>query len=69
MVKKKITKVEYKIWTLIEKHTEYSDGSESYRDLKQEEPRSLGTFSTLEKANEQVNLMGDIHQYDSDEDI
>lgn len=69
MAKKKAVKTTYKVWTTIEKHIEYSDGSEKYVNLKQEIPRTLGTFSTLEKVNEQISILGDVHQNDSDDTL
>jgi hypothetical protein len=63
---KKVVKKTYKLWITIEEHTEFSDGSDKYRDMKEEDTRSLGTFSTVELANEHMNFMGDNHQSDGD---
>lgn len=68
--KGKLLKTTYKVWTTIEVHKEYENG-ETYKDVpkNQQEPRSLGTFSTLNLAEEQINLLGDMHQNDGDSDI
>jgi len=62
-------KITYKVWTSIEKKIEHPDGTEEYVELDQEETRSLGTFTTLKKAREQVTTLGEIHQSDNDDNL
>jgi len=54
--KRKELKKSYKVWTIIEEQTEWSDGSETYKDLKNEIDgvKSVGWFDTLEEACEQT---------------
>ena len=54
-VKPKVVKTSYKLWIVIEEFKELSDGSEEFRDMKEEETRSCGAFSSLEEAYEQMN--------------
>lgn len=53
--KKTVVKKSYQVWMVIEEHKEFSDGTEKYRDLKQEETRSLCRVATIEEANEIMN--------------
>ena len=57
---KKVEKTTYKIWTSIEKHIIYSDGSDDYEDLKNEDTRSLGEFKEIKDARLQVDFLGNI---------
>ena len=66
MARKKIVKKSYTLWITIEEHTEYSDGTEKYRDMKDEDTRSVGRFSKLKNANEQMQTLGEIHMRDGD---
>jgi hypothetical protein len=66
MARKKIVKKSYTLWITIEEHTEYSDGTEKYRDMKDEDTRSVGRFSNLKDANEQMQTLGEIHMRDGD---
>jgi hypothetical protein len=66
MARKKIVKKSYTLWITIEEHTEYSDGTEKYRDMKDEETRSVGRFSNLKDADEQMQTLGEIHMRDGD---
>jgi hypothetical protein len=63
--KKVVAKVTYKLWVNIEKHVEYTDGTDTYEDLKNEETRSVGEYNSLEDAYEQMNLLSDMHQGDN----
>lgn len=67
--KKTIARKSYKLWIQIEEHIEYSDGTEKYRDMKEEETRSIGCFNKLEDANEQMQTLGEIHMKDGDSDF
>jgi len=69
MARKKIVKKSYTLWITIEEHTEYSDGTEKYRDMKDEDTRSVGRFSNLKDANEQMQTLGEIHMRDGDIEI
>ena len=62
----KIVNRTYKLWITIEEHIEMADGTDSYRDLKDEDTRSVGDYTTLEKAVEQMNSLGDMHVHDGD---
>lgn len=64
--RKKIVKKSYTLWITIEEHTEFSDGTEKYRDMKDEDTRSVGRFSDLQEACDQMNTLGDIHMRDGD---
>ena len=66
MARKKIVKKSYTLWITIEEHTEYSDGTSQYRDMKDEDTRSVGRFSNLKDANEQMQTLGEIHMRDGD---
>jgi hypothetical protein len=63
MAKKRITKKikseTFKVWLVVEKRTEYSDGTEVFEDLP-EPTESAGEFSTLEDTEEQINT---IHEF------
>ena len=47
--RRKVAKRTFKIWTVIEEHIEYTDGSDEYKDHK-EETVSAGEFNTLNEA-------------------
>jgi len=66
----KLLKTVYKVWTTIEVIKTY-ENDETYQNVPQGqyEPSSLGEFSTLDKAQNQSNLLGDMHRNDGDEDI
>jgi len=66
--KQVVAKVSYQLWITIEKHTEYVDGTEKYEDLKDEETRSVGRFSTLEEAYEQMSDVADNNSGDFTEE-
>ena len=68
--RKKIVKKSYTLWITIEEHKEFSDGTESYKDLKYEaETRSVGRFSKLKDACEQMQVLGETHMRDGDETL
>ena len=55
----------YKLWITIEEHTfNEKTGKETYKDLKQEETRSIGDVDTLEEAIERMNEIGEEFQGD-----
>lgn len=62
--KKVVVKESFTVWMIIEKHTEFADGTEKYEDLKESETRSGGRFSTLEEAEEQMEEIASEHQGD-----
>jgi len=68
MARKKVKKTTFKIWTVIEKHIEYVDGTDEFVDLKDEETRSLGEFGKLQNARVQVDFLGETHMNDGDID-
>jgi hypothetical protein len=51
--------VTYKLWVTIER---IDENKGTYENLEQEETRSVGEFSTVNEAREQMNLLGDSHQ-------
>lgn len=51
--------VKYKLWITIER---IDENKGRYEDLDQEETRSVGEFTTIAEAREQMNDLGDIHQ-------
>ena len=51
---KKVKKESYKCWVVIEKRTEYDDGDELYKDLKDLD-MPCGEFSTLDEAISNAN--------------
>lgn len=62
----KIKQKTYKLWITIEEHVEFDDGSDEYRDLKELDTRSVGTFTDMDDALEQMNSLGDMFQSDGD---
>lgn len=60
----KVVKESYTIWMVIEKHTEFDNNTETHEDLKEEETRSCGTFSSVEEALEQMNDIAESYQGD-----
>ena len=60
--RKKIAKKEYKIWTVIEEHTVYTDGSDNYVDLRDEETASAGEFNNLKDARLRVELISRVFE-------
>ncbi len=66
IIKKKIIKKSYTLWITIEQHTEFSDGTEKYEDLKNDDTRSVGRFTKIKDAREQMQTLGDIHMGDGD---
>jgi len=62
---KQVAEKTYKIWTVIEEHTVFSDGSDEYKDLE-DETVSLGHFSTLQGATDQNSLLDELYFGDGD---
>ena len=56
----------YTLWITIEEHIENPDGTEKYRDMSEEDTRSVGRFSNLEDAIEQMDTLGNNHMTDGD---
>lgn len=67
--RRKVAKKSYKLWITIEEHIEFTDGTEKYRDMKEEDTRSVGRFSKIEDAYFKMNTLGDNHQNEGDEDL
>lgn len=66
MAEKKVKNKSYTLWIKIEEHIEFEDGTEEYRDMEEEEPRSVGRFSNIEEAFDQMEILGDNHMRDGD---
>lgn len=69
MADKKVKKKSYTLWIKIEEHLEFEDGTEEYRDMEEEETRSVGRFSNIEDANDQMDVLGDTHMRDGDVEL
>ena len=64
--RKEIVSKTYKLWITIEEHIVMADGSDQYRDMTEEDVRSVGEFKEINDATEQMNVLGNIHQSDGD---
>jgi len=58
-----VVKKTYKVWLVIEECTEFADGSEVYKDLKDEETASVGTFGKLDSAIDRMNIVANTFNY------
>jgi len=55
-------KKSYKLWIIVEEQTTNTEtGEETYKDLKDEETRSVGHFDTLEEAIKRMEEIGEIY--------
>jgi len=63
---KKVVSKTYKLWIQIEEHKVFSDGSEEYIDLKEDETRSVGRFKKVKDARRQMDFLGDTCMHDGD---
>ena len=63
MAKKKAVKKTYKIWMVIEERTEFDDGSEKFKDLK-DNTQSAGNYDTLEEAEEVLGKISELYSGD-----
>ena len=57
---KKIKKTTYTLWIQIEEHIEYTDGTEKYKDIK-DETATAGRFNKLKDAVESMEKINDIY--------
>lgn len=53
-IKSKVIKKDYKVWVVIEERTEFEDGSEEFKDLK-DNTQSAGHFDSIEEAERQLS--------------
>ena len=60
---KKIKCETFKIWLIIEKRTEFTDGTDVFEDLD-ERTESAGEFSNLGDAEEQMNTIKEFYAGD-----
>jgi hypothetical protein len=48
---------------VIEECTEFADGTEVYKDLKDEETASVGSFGKLDNAIDRMNIVANTFNY------
>jgi hypothetical protein len=58
-----VVKKTYKVWLVIEECTEFADGTEVYKDLKDEETASVGSFGKLDNAIDRMNIVANTFNY------
>jgi stress response protein YsnF len=63
MTKKQVKRKTYKVWMVVEELTEFTDGTERFKDIE-DHTRSVGRFDTIEEANNQMNEVA--NQYEGD---
>ena len=57
-----VVKKTYKVWLVVEECTEFADGTEVYKDLK-DETASVGSFGKLESAYERMGIVANTFNY------
>lgn len=67
--RRKKANVTYTVWTIIEKKIDWDNGDESYQELKQADQSIVGIFTTLDKAEQQVSNLRELHGNDIDESL
>lgn len=59
----------YKLWVIIEEITLHPDGSDEYRDMKEEETCSVGSYLSLDDATNRLRELSQEHSSDGDEEL
>lgn len=57
-----VVKKTYKIWLVVEECTEFADGTEVFKDLK-DETASVGSYGRLERAYARMNEVANTFNY------